>query len=153
MDINLLSGHRSIFMVGANLIPVIVLAMGEDAGAGQTQPPTYSEPAQQPYQQYPQQMYPAGPPRQAMGLGKLISKPLIAIGLFVGFILIWLSLIILLFANGDESVHDFAYFLRYSGYAILPLVAFIGGLASQNFDKFERIGLLIAAGLMTLAFL
>lgn len=140
-------------MVVANLIPVIVLAMGEDAGAGQAQTPTYGEPAQQQYPQYPQQMYPTAPPRAAMGLGKLVSKPLIAIGFLVGFILIWLSLIILLFANGDESVHDFAYFLRYSGYVILPLVAFVGGLASQNFDRYERIGLLIAAGLMTLAFL
>lgn len=140
-------------MVVANLIPVIVLAMGEDAGAGQAQTPTYGEPAQQQYQQYPQQMYQAPPPRPSMGIGKLISKPLIAIGFLVGFILIWLSLIILLFANGDESVHDFAYFMRYTGYVILPLVAFIGGLASQNFDRYERIGLLIAAGLLTLAFL
>lgn len=138
-------------MVVANLIPVIVLAMGEDAGAGQAQPPTYGEPAQQQYQQYPQQMYPTAPPRQPMGLGKLVSKPLIVIGFLVGFILIWLSLVILRFANGDESVYDFALFLRYSGSVILPLVAFIGGLASQNFDKYERMGLLISAGLMTLA--
>lgn len=145
--------HRSIFMVVANLILVIVLAMGEDAGAGQAQPPTYGEPAQQQYQQYPQQMYPAAPPRQTMGIGKLVSKPLVAIGFLVGFILIWLSAVIVLFANGDESVRDFASFLQISGYVIIPLVALVGGLASQNFDKYERLGLLIVAGLMTWAFL
>ncbi|MFQ6128835.1 MAG: hypothetical protein ACE5QW_08050 [Thermoplasmata archaeon] len=81
----------------------------------------------------------------------MITKPLIALGFLLGVILVWLSFVILTFANGDESVTDFAHFLAYSGASIATLVAFVGGLASTNLDGYERAGLLAAAGLMFLA--
>jgi hypothetical protein len=86
-------------------------------------------------------------------MGKFITKPLVAVGILIGIILVWLSLVILTFANGDESVLDFARFLQFSGTALAALTAFIGGLTSTNFDGYERGGLLVAAGIMFLALL
>lgn len=124
----------------------MVLATQEGAQAGET--PTYGEPGQQQYQPYPQQYAP--PPGQQTDLGKFITKPLVAIGLIIGIMLVWLSLLILRFANGEESVRDFAYFLRVSGATLAALTAFIGGLTSTNFDGYERGGLLVAAGIIFL---
>lgn len=126
------------------------MATEEGAQAGD-QPPTYGEPGQQQYQPYPQQYMP--PPRQPVDLGKMITKPLIAIGFLIGLILVWLSFVIATFANGDRAVMDVASFLRYSGTAIAALVAFIGGLTSTNFDGYERAGLLVASGVIFLALL
>lgn len=142
-DINLLQ-RRRIFIRVPDYKSVMVLATQEGAQAGET--PTYGEPGQQQYQPYPQQYAP--PPRQQTDLGKFITKPLVAIGLIIGIMLVWLSLVILRFANGDESVTDFAYFLQFSGSAVAALTAFIGGLTSTNFDGYERVGLLVAAGLI-----
>jgi len=89
----------------------MVLATQEGVQAGET--PTYGEPGQQQYQPYPQQYAP--PPVQPTNVGKFITKPLVAVGILIGIILVWLSLVILRFANGDESVVDFAYFLQFSG--------------------------------------
>jgi hypothetical protein len=122
------------------------LATQEGAQAGET--PTYGEQGQQ-YQPYPQQYGP--PPRQQMNYGKFITKPLVAIGLVIGVIIVWVSLVILRFANGDESVRDFGYFLQFSGLAVTALTAFIGGLTSTNFDGYERAGLLVAAGIVFFA--
>lgn len=124
----------------------MVLATQEGAQAGET--PTYGEPGQQQYQPYPQRYAP--PPGQPTNVGKFITKPLVAMGILMGIILVWLSLVILRFANGDESVVDFAYFLQFSGTALAALTAFIGGLTSTNFDGYERGGLLVAAGIMFL---
>ncbi|MFQ5762061.1 MAG: hypothetical protein ACE5PO_03410 [Candidatus Bathyarchaeia archaeon] len=120
----------------------------EGAQAGDT--PAHGEPGQQQYQPYPQY---APPPRQPINLGKIITKPLIAIGFLIGLLMVWLSFVIFTFANGDVSVRDFASFLKYSGAAVAGLVAFIGGLTSTNFDGHERVGLLIAAGVIFLALL
>ncbi|MFQ5910654.1 MAG: hypothetical protein ACE5IJ_08050 [Thermoplasmata archaeon] len=128
---------------------MMVLTTQEGAQAGET--PTYGEPGQQQYQPYPQQYGP--PPRQPTNMWKFITKPLVAVGILIGIMVVWLSLGILRFANGDESVVDFAYFLQYSGTALAAPTAFIGGLTSTNFDGYERGGLLVAAGIMFLALL
>ena len=142
-DINLLQCRR-IFIRVPDYKSVMVLATQEGAQAGET--PTYGEPGQQQYQPYPQQYAP--PPGQQTNLGKFITKPLVAIGLIIGIMLVWLSLMIVRFANGEESVRDFAYFLRVSGATLAALTAFIGGLTSTNFDGYERGGLLVAAGII-----
>lgn len=128
------------------------LQVGDDFGNAKRSPSwrnsDLGEPGQQQYQPYPPRYTP--PPRQQTDLGKFITKPLVAIGLIIGIMLVWLSLVILRFANGDESVHDFAYFLQFSGSALAALTAFIGGLTSTNFDGYERAGLLVAAGIIFL---
>lgn len=88
-----------------------------------------------------------------MNLGKLVTKPIVAILILVGIILIWIGLLILTFGDlGNVSLMDFGRFLRFSGVGLMALVAFIAGMTSTNFEGYERVGFLVAAGFLAAAF-
>lgn len=87
------------------------------------------------------------PPPPPSGLATIFSDFLVAAGALLGILLIFIGQIILVYARTTDVI-QMSYVLRYLGGMFSGGALIGGGIINKNFDKFVRLGLLLAAGLI-----
>jgi hypothetical protein len=99
---------------------------------------------------------PAPQPRKSEGSGlqglidTLFSKLMIILGLFIGILVAWICRVIAQFVTwgiGNQVLN----LLNFTFMAGVGLLLLGGGLFNKNFDKYIRVGLIVAGGLILAA--
>ncbi len=105
----------------------------------------------QPIQQYQQPMPSTGGGLNDM-VKMLFSKKLIALGILIGILLIFISIFIWTFAYPDADTKDaddygilkIPAIMSHLGFFIISAVLLCGGLLNTSFDKYIRLGMILA---------
>ena len=80
----------------------------------------------------------------------IFSRTTIIIGIAIGMLLAWISLLIVIFASGSSNI---AFVLNSIGFVGIGLLLVGGGIFNNNIDKYVRLAMVLIGGyiiLMTL---
>jgi len=87
------------------------------------------------------------PPPPPSGLSRICSESLITVGVVLGILLIFIGQVIRVYAQ-THDVLQISYVLKCLGGMFSSGALIGGGIINKNLDKFVRLGMLIAAGLV-----
>lgn len=85
-------------------------------------------------------------------LSRICSESLIAIGVALGILLMWIAQLVGIFGKGGDTP-KIMFFLVGLGTAILCSTLISGGILNRNIDKFVRFGMVFIGGFVALAML
>jgi len=77
----------------------------------------------------------------------IFSKTVIIIGIAIGILLAWISLLIAVFASGSSDV---AIVLNSIGFIFIGLLLIGGGIFNKNIDKYVRLAMTLIGGYIIL---
>lgn len=77
----------------------------------------------------------------------IFSKTAILIGIAIGILLAWISLLIVVFASGSSNI---AIVLNSIGFIFISLLLVGGGIFNNNIDKYVRLAMVLIGGYMIL---
>ncbi len=77
----------------------------------------------------------------------IFSKTVIIIGIAIGILLAWISLLIVVFASGSSDV---AIVLNSIGFIFIGLLLVGGGIFNNNIDKYVRLAMALIGGYIIL---
>jgi hypothetical protein len=87
------------------------------------------------------------PAPPSYGLATIFSEFLVVACALLGILLVFVGQIVLVYATTNEVIHA-SYVLRYLGGMLSSGALIGGGITNRNLDKFVRLGMLLAAGLI-----